>query len=192
MTMLRFAAAIAVALLLSCVHAFAACTATQPARPGYVASVTGLVTAASATDIATLTGSATRTVCVFRARVSCHGSSAARVNVTLVRRSAANTAGTSAAMTAAKLDSDNPAATATALSYTANPSGLGASAGIVGADAYIAPTANNPTPSIFNFGDRPGEQPVVLRGTSELLAVSLEGQTITGGECDISFRWWEE
>lgn len=182
-----------VCVILSAGSAHATCMRpTSPFyKPTYSAAVTGLAVAASATDVAIINGSATKTVCVLDVRVSCHGSSAVRFNIALIRRSTANSGGTSAAMTAVKNDTGNDAATATVLSYTANPT-PGTAVGYVRADSYIAPTANNPGVSNFRFADRHDNQPLTLRGVAQGLAVSLEGQTVTGGECDISIEWSEE
>src|SRR5271170_4402762 len=86
----------------------------------YSASVTALVGVAG--DIATIFGSATRTVRVTRVEFSGVATAAANMDVTLVVRSAVDTAGTPGAMTAVPHDFNSPAATATGLnSYTAAP-----------------------------------------------------------------------
>ena len=161
-------------------------------RATYSASFVNLALAATPTDFATLTGSASKTVKVTQVRVSCHGSSAARVHLALIRRSAANTGGTSAALTAVKHDTASGNATASAVAYTANPSGLGTAVGYLRGEAYIFPTANNPGPSVFLFGGVPGEQPIVLSGTAQILALSGEGSSHTAGVCSGTIVWGEE
>jgi hypothetical protein len=161
-------------------------------RASYSMSAT-VTTAATATDVVTITGSATKTVRVTLIRVSGLATTAITTPVLLIKRSAANTGGTSAALTAVPHDSNNAAATATGLSYTANPTGLGAAVGTMRQDrltfAVTASTAD--APLVWDFGARPS-QAVVLRGTTQVLAVNLNSTTITGGSISIDIEWTEE
>lgn len=157
----------------------------------YSAGIIGLVPAASATDIFTITGSATRTVRVTEIWLQGTITTAGAVVAQLVKRSAANTGGTSTAPTRVPHDSANPAATATVLAYTANPSGLGALVGIVRPtrEMVLAPASVSSAPRLpFNFTG----MDVVLRGTSEVLALNLNGVTVTGGNFAAWVTWVEE
>jgi len=161
----------------------------------YSASITGLVTAASATDIFTLTGSATKTVRITRVEVNGQATTAVPVQVVLLKRSAANLTGTSTAPTAVPHDSTSAAATATVKAYTANPGTLGTLVGNLKAEyVYLsAPgtATTGPEKLFLNFGDRP-EQEYVIRGIAEVVAVNLNGATTTGAAFDVNITWTEE
>lgn len=164
------------------------------AKATYSAGITGLVSAASATDLFTVTGSATKTVRITRLEISGEATTAAPVQIVLLKRSTANTLGTSSAPTLAPHDSANVAATATVLAYTANPTTGTLVANLKTEYVYLsAPgtSTGGPEKIFFNFGDRP-EQCPVLRGINEVYAVNLNGVTITGGAFDINVTLTEE
>lgn len=153
-----------------------------------------VTTAATATDFFTITGSATKAVRVTLIRISGIATTAATPSIFVIRRSAANTGGTSTAQTAVTHDTgNNPAATATVLAYTVNPSGLGAAVGTIRQDRVsflVTGTAAQPTVEM-DFGTRPS-QAVVLRGIAQVLAVNLGGVTVAGGSINIDLEWSEE
>lgn len=166
-----------------------------PRRATYSAAVLGLLSAATATDIFTIAGSATRRVRVMRIEVSSLRTTAGISDVQLVRRSTANTGGTSAARVASPHGSNDPAATATVLSYTANPTTLGTLVAAIRASKIFAPAATSiaqPSIVVWTFGEERGAKNVELIGTSELLAVNLNGATVTGGNWNLSIEWTEE
>jgi hypothetical protein len=163
------------------------------AKATYRAVKIALAPAASATDIFTITGSASKTVRVTRVRVSGTETTAGHATFQLIKRSTADTAGTSAAVSAVPLDSTDAAATATVLSYTANPT-LGTTVGTVAASRIFLPapaTATGEESLLFTFGDLAAKA-LVLRGTSQVLAVNLNGVTVTGGSLHIEVEWTEE
>lgn len=162
-------------------------------RATYSAAITDLVAAALATDIFTITGSGTKTVRVTRIEFSGTETTGAVRDIQIIKRSTANSAGTSTTLTAGSFDSTNAAATATVRAYTVNPT-LGATVALVRSVAYGIPAANlsGPTnPFAWDFGTRPA-QIVVLRGTGEVLAVNLNGVTATGSLLNLSVEWTEE
>lgn len=161
------------------------------AAEAYSASILSLVPAAAATDIFTITGSATKTVRVTEVNLQCTETTAGAVAVQLVKRSTADTGGTSSAPTRVPHDSTSPAATATVLAYTANPT-TGTLVGPVRAtrENWLAPAsvANAPRMPFTLYNG----VPVVLRGVNEVLAVNLNGVTVTGGNCALWTAWTEE
>jgi hypothetical protein len=166
---------------------------TEGQKPTYAAAFIGLVPAASPTDVLTITGSATKTVKItsLRVTVSTTAGSGILFNANLVKRSTADSAGTSTTATNVPYDSNSAAATATVKGYTANPT-LGTAVGPVRAIRYAATPASVPNQEVFmEFGTRPA-QTVVLRGTSEQLCLNFGGTSITGGIADISIEWTEE
>lgn len=162
----------------------------QHTARSYAGSVSALASVASATDIATITGNASTTVYVTRITISATQTTGGQVRVDLVKRSAANTAGSSASITAIPLDATDAAASATLLSYTANPT-PGAAVGTV-KTALIAVGGTTSTTSdvqVFDFGIN--GKPLTLSGTAQVLAVNLAGVTVTGGSFYVTFEWYE-
>lgn len=168
-------------------------TKDSPYSNTYSATIVGLVAANLATDIFTITGSATKTIKVTKVLVSATQSNVANANILLLRRSTANTGGTSTAPTASLHDTSNASATATVLAYTANPT-LGTSAGTIRAIKAWVPTATSGMASIieWDFGRQRNSQEITLRGTSQVLAVNLNATTLAGNSFNISIEWREE
>src|SRR5207245_3298811 len=94
------------------------------------AGIIGLVPASSATDIFTIIGSSTRKILIIKVYVGCTQTTAGAIDVQFVKRSTADTAGTSTTPTMWAHDSGDPAATTTVRAYTANPT-LGTLVGAV-------------------------------------------------------------
>lgn len=160
----------------------------------YRASATALASAASATDIFTLTGSASKTIRVTRLEISDQQTTAAAAQIIVAVRSTANSSGTSTAPTAVPHDSNSPAASATVLKYTANPTTGNLVGNLFAGYVFLAAPATATVGSdkvILDYGNRPG-QAIVLRGTSQVLAVNLNSATVTGGAFDVNVEWTEE
>ena len=160
----------------------------------YLAATGAFAPAAVApTDIATITGSATKTVVIRRVHFAAARTAANAQVVALIKRSTADTGGTSVAATVVPVDSTNPAGTATVLAYTANPT-VGTAVGTVRAElVWFGQTAGAGSPpefKTFDFSDLP-EGGLVLRGTAQVLAVSLGGTAATGASAQVVFDWIE-
>lgn len=165
-------------------------------KASYSAAVQGLASAASATDIFTLTGSATKTVRITHLEVSGIATTILDTSVEAIVRSTADTGGTSATVPAVPHDSNNAPATAVATKYTANPAALGTTVGVIRSEKVLfnlaAPTAGSESGRLMlDFGSRPS-QAIVLRGVTQQLAINLNGVTIAGPSIDISIEWTEE
>jgi hypothetical protein len=159
----------------------------------YSAAITGLVFAASATDIFTITGSASKLVKVTRISFSGTQTTESTRDVRLAKRSTANTVGTSSAPTAVPHDSADPPATATVLAYTANPT-LGTLVGIFRSQkVYMSSgtAANDADEEVWEYGAR-NAKAGVLRGIAEVIGVNMNGVTSSGNNCDLSVEWTEE
>jgi len=169
-----------------------ATTTTPAAAPAtYFAAISGLLSAASATDLFTLTGSASKTVKLTKITITATRTTGTQTVFKLIKRSAANSGGTATNPTAVPADSNNAAATATVAAYTANPAALGAAVGDILSQRYfIAGTGTATTPIVFTFGG--DVQPVVLRGTSEVFALNLDAVTVAGGTFYVGIEWTEE
>lgn len=154
----------------------------------YRASVQGLASAASATDIAVLPGNNTNTVLVNRVEVSCNQTTAGSITLQLIKRSTADTAGTHANMTVMPDDSNFAAGVSVPLSYTANPTTGTAVATVhpMFVSCLASGTAGAQDVYIERF-----TKPIILRGTAQQLAVNLNGATVTGGSFDVTFEYDE-
>lgn len=166
-------------------------TQTDGYKATYAAAALSIVPATLATDIFTLTGSATRTIRILRVTVTGNQTTSSQQNILLVKRSTANTAGTSTASVAVKMDSNSPSATATALAYTANPT-VGTLVGSIrNRKLLVGATSASSDAWLLDFGSRAG-QAIVLRGINDVFAINLNGVTIVGGSFNIDIEWTEE
>ncbi len=172
---------------------------TPSTKQTYTASTsTFIVPAASTTDVFTIYGSASKTVKILRIDMNntCTTASASLTDkIFLIKRSSAPTGGTSTTLTAVPLDSNNAAATATNVkSFTANPT-VGGTVGTIASCALYGLIATQNSLAFVNvFDHRLTGQPIVLRGTSEGVAINYAGVTPGGGTPLLSFTvtWIEE
>jgi hypothetical protein len=164
----------------------------------YSAATLGLSVATTPTDIFTITGSATKTIYVTKIRVSGTQTNPGQFDFQLIKRSSTNTGGTSTTPTGVPHDSNNAAATATVRAYTANPSALGTAIGTVRAEKVTIPAIGSGGATglnayvEWNFGIEDPGQPIVLRGTSQVLALNFNAVTIGGSSLDMFIEWIEE
>lgn len=147
-----------------------------------------ITVAAAATDIAILPGNASNTVYVTKIVISGIQTTAGSALVQLVKRSTANTGGTSAAMTAiAHESSDTPVSAP--LSYTANPT-VGTPVGTVRSQYVGLGSATIASGAVtWVFGEL-GKW-ITLSGVAQGLSINLNGATITGGVISIYAEWIE-
>lgn len=159
----------------------------------YHGAFKGLVPAASATDVLVIVGSATKTVRVKRITLTGIATAAGTFHAVLIRRSADDTAGTSTNATAVPREPGAVAATAVIRGYTGNPSALGTAVGTIAAQYMgfgTAATQLAAPPTVFDFGESADDR-VTLRAATDLLALNLDAQTITGGLIDATVEWAE-
>ena len=158
----------------------------------YSASISGLVPALTATDIFTITGSIAKTIRVTKIIVNGVQTTAGQVAVLVIKRSAADTAGTSTAPTKVPYDSASAAASAIVAAYTANPT-LGTTVGTITANRLFVPGAASASDAqglMIVSGDV-GQQYMTLRGAAENIAVNLAGVTVAGGAINVTVEWTE-
>jgi len=159
----------------------------------YSAAASGIVPVASATDIFTITGSSTKTVKITRISLTMSTTPGGGLldNLVLLKRSTANSAGTSTTMTNVPHDSTFAAGTAVVRAYTANPT-TGTLVGNIRAERAALENAGLIVSRlIWDFGNR-GNKTLVLRGVNEVLAINLSATTITGGKFSADVEWVEE
>lgn len=154
--------------------------------------------AASTTDMCRISGSSTKTVRILRILLTYKTTSVTNTNdFYLIKRSAANTGGTTVSTTAVACDSNNAAATAAMIHYTANPTGLGAAVGTIGVLTAVTTSLANSAAGANTFitlfdADKYG-QAITLRGTAEGLCINNNGSTVAnGGTPSIIIVWTEE
>lgn len=156
----------------------------------YSAIITSLAIASAATDIFTITGSASKKIKVRYVSISATATSTTVQDFQLVKRSATNTGGTSSTPAAVPHDSGDAAASATVRAYTANPTSLGAivGSGIRTNRVIIGQTGGGSGVSsdqviIWN-SSLPFVKPLTLVSASEVLAINFNGGTSTGATVD--------
>lgn len=163
----------------------------DPYKATYSAATISVALAASTTDFFTITGSSTKTIRIQTIGASFTGGGLVAL-VQAVKRSTANTGGTSANIVEVPHDSTSAAATATVLSYTANPT-LGTLVGPVRSTKAVSSLTSSttaPTLVIYEFGNSTGSS-LILRGTSEVLALNLNATT-SATNASAWVTWTEE
>jgi hypothetical protein len=162
-------------------------------KASYSASIVGLAPASGATDLFTITGSASKTIRITYVEVSGLATTAGTVDAVGLVRSTANSGGTSTNPAAIPHDANDAAATATINAYTANPT-PGTLVGKVRAQRlFLNVAATGASDHVaWEFGKRPARG-IVLRGTSQVFAVNLNAGTMPAGAAlNVSVEWTEE
>lgn len=166
----------------------------QPSAPvygSYRAATLPFTPGATPQDVFTITGSATRTVRVTGMGL-CSIQTTAGINAwQVVKRSAANTGGTSAAVTRVPVDDSYPAATATVLSYTANPT-AGTLIGPVWTGRMLSPAPASVVPLFSRELDFIRQTPIVLSGVTDVLAWNFNGAVLPSGLSVQAWVSWDE
>jgi hypothetical protein len=157
----------------------------------YSASITGLVAGALPTDIFTIIGSATKIVKILHIDVSGIRLVNGHSDIKLLKRSTANTVGTSTLPTVVPHDSNNNPGTAVVNAYTVNPT-LGALVGEIKSEKAFINTVGSGASDHIRWNNDSEQGVAVLRGINELIAVNLNGVTITGNNFSIFITWTEK
>jgi hypothetical protein len=136
-----------------------------------------------ATDVFTITGSASKLIRIREIQFSGTRTTAGDFAFTIVSRSTANSGGTSTLRTAVPHDSTLAAATATVRAYTVSPT-LGTLIGAIRSGrVYFSGNGSTSVPNQQGYEFEGIHLPVILRGTSEVLA---------GGSVCAYVEWTEE
>ena len=162
----------------------------------YCASSAFFTPAASATDLAVINGSASKTIRVLKIFLNYKSTAAGSTDVEnflVIKRSAANSGGTATTLTNVPLNSTSASASAVAKNYTANPT-PGATVGTIANGQCIGGnvTGNFTTLVLFD-ADKYG-QACDLIGTAQGLAVNHNGASVAGSSplIQVTFVWTEE
>lgn len=151
------------------------------------AAATNLYTPpATPTDLFLVGGSATKTVQIHRIEITGSQTTAGSNILFLIKRSTANTLGTATAATKIPHDANDAAATAVVQHYTANPTVLGTSVGNVMVRRVYTPApatalSNNGVITVFDFETGMAGKNIILRGTSQFLAVNFNAAAVPAG-----------
>lgn len=166
---------------------------TDNKETAYCGSTPVFTTAASATDIFNFKGSSTKTVYIRKIHWKQSNIGSASHNIYLIKRSTANSGGTSSAITAVPLDSNFSSATASGVYYTANPT-TGTSVGTI-SHIPLHGTYGSSVNQVYTtlFDSTKGGSPIVLRGTSESVSVNYNGVTDAAGtSAAVDIEWSEK
>lgn len=159
-------------------------------KPTYSAGRSGIVAAASPTDICVLQGSSSKTLKIRRVMFGGLSTGVVAEPVLLVKRTTANVGGTSTLADVTAYDTASAASAATLRVYTAN-SVLGTPVAEFADPLIVFGTIAAPVaPTYLVYGDL--GQPIVLRGTSQYLAVNLGGFAPSSGTISCWFEWTED
>lgn len=153
-------------------------------------SVSGIATLASAaTDVFWFAGNATNTVAITKIRIIGIATAVGVNAITIVKRSTANTGGTSSSTTPTPHDLGDGASVSSALTtYSANPT---PGTGVVFRQQYFTfgTSTSPPVESTFDFGEF--AKPIILSGTAQGIAINLNGATVTGGALMVNIEFVE-
>lgn len=171
---------------------------TEGQKSSYFASLGSNTPAATPTDVAILTGSATKTIKVTRVTITVQATASGAVVYDLVKRSggtqsAVNTA-FAGATHAGAMDSNDAASTVITAGlagvYTSNPASTGTTIGIV---KDWSPTILANAGVVFEYVCTQPAKCITLRGATQVLAINGAGHTLlTGEKVGVSFEWTEE
>jgi hypothetical protein len=151
--------------------------------------IQALAMVAAPTDVIIIQGSATKTVRVKKVKVYGQATAQGSMPVLLVRRSTAGTLGSAVltAVTANKHDTNDATATAVVSTVgTANITtpgtlvGVALEAGRLGMPALATGTAGDGQALLWDYATR-SDKALVLRGTSDYLAINFAGAAIPAG-----------
>lgn len=142
-------------------------------------------------DVFTILGSATKRVEVSRIAITTVQTTAGMNAWSLVKRSTANTGGTSAIVTAVPTDDSYPAATAVVRQYTANPT-LGTTLGNLWTGRVGSPVPNSAVLGPIERVLFEGDVRVTLTGVTDVLAWNFGGVVLPAGLSVQASVWWNE
>lgn len=164
------------------------------AKSSFACSTGAFTAAASATDISTLVFASSGKVIKLKKCVVSYlnaGGAAGGAIVNLIKRTTADTTGTSSSPTIVQKDTNGASVTGVVKLYTANPGGLGTSAGIVSSQMYG--TSSNATNMVLYDSSVSSAADMTLRATDHGFCVNLDGVSPLGTTPKFSVTWeWTE
>lgn len=165
----------------------------EPGRGTYSLFMPAVTTDPNPTDILVIKAGS-KIVRLRSIIVTGTATAASNIQMYLYRRSTSNAGGTSVAQTPVQRDVNDDAKTASLSLYSANPTSLGTSLGVMdGGRLNLAPAANGSIDRlILQYGWMNDKAPVV-RSATQFLCLGMNGAAMpAGGTIDISITWSEE
>lgn len=184
---------------------FGVLSGVQP-KATYTAVALALPPVASATDIACISGSATKVVKITEIEVSGTAGTLVSAPLTLLRRASLDTGGTAGTTTAnwantiAKAVSTQATQSAVLISYAANPTIVDTAPTYI-KSAYttfpVTSAGTSITRILWKFGDSgigQNAQPTLIKQATpaQQLCLNLNGVTVSSGLLHLSIEWTEE
>lgn len=164
----------------------------EPERATFGAGVDTITLAATPTDILTIQGAANKVIRLKSVILNGLSATTGGYPALFIRRSAANTGGTSVVLQGYAHDTNDGSPAAVVRYYTANPSALGTAVGTLHAGRFVASTASNLDRLILQYSWQ-NDKSIVLRGPNDFLAINLKGSTLAATTTvDIDLLWTEE
>ncbi len=173
----------------------------EPSVTSFAAAGNGIVPAASATDVACLTGVANNVVRLQRIRLTGSAGTAVVVPVTLQYRTAADTGGTPAVTTALpvpyKVDGGTAggATNASTIAYTANPTIPDTTARPIAVGNLVLTLTGTATGAyaglVFDWSGSRYEEAPTLRTAAQQVCVNFSAVSVSSGLVGVSFEWTE-
>lgn len=174
-------------------------------RSTYSAVWIGLVPAASATDLVCISGSSSKTIRVQSMKFSGSAGTTLSLPITILRRASLDTGGTAASTTAnpantiGKRDLTNATATATLVSYTANPTINDTSPTYIDSAQWAVSLTTMATvsiPAVFDWAkdtENMVQPPMIAAGSTAVqICANLNATSISSGVITGSITWTEE
>lgn len=160
----------------------------------YAAGIQGFSLAATPTDFLRISGSATKTIrvtsiLVYGTETPLLGGGAIR-DIVVLKRSTANTGGTTTAVVRVPVDSATAAATASIVAYTTNPTTTGTLVGTIASHKLTDPTTGTVSAQ-YGLQLIDANSPIILRGTAEGLCLNGLGVTRNTDLHSITINWEE-
>ncbi len=152
---------------------------TEGAKATYSVGVAAFTPVATATDFWTLVGSATKTGRLLRLTISGIATAAISQDIQLIKRTTANSGGTSAQPTIGQHDSNDAAPTCVVNTYSVNPT-TGTSGGVVRSAKLNLGAAGAAGKIEWDFTTR-NSKGLVLRGIAQAYCLSWGGAAIPSG-----------
>lgn len=168
-----------------------AAVSTESSKATFSCGVVDFTPAATATDFWNIIGSATKVVRILRISISGTATSAATVDILLIKRSTANSGGTPTNPAIMQHDSNDAAVTAVVSTYAANPT-RGTTANVGRAQALNLGAPGAAGVIVWDFTTR-NSKGIVLRGVAQSLNLNFNGQAVPSGmSADVDVEWSEE
>lgn len=172
----------------------------EPSVASFSATGIGIVPAASVTDIACIQGAAGIVIRVQRITLSGTAGTQIVVPATLMKRASLDTGGTPATSTAlpvaAKKDSSSAAAKASLNAWTANPTIVDSSPGIIGSSNLLLSKTDGTNgigapATVWDFSEMNYSTKPILRTAAQALCINLNSTSPSSGLVNVTFDWTE-